>query len=105
MTTIYIPYDSWPIIYCYDEIPNVVVRAVDTDSMSTAGQKAEDAITPLSESQKTVLQSPPVMIFSPRIWPLTLLLLICPPWIQIHQTSLILTAAQILWRPREIFRN
>ncbi|MBB5263311.1 putative ABC transport system permease protein [Catenibacillus scindens] len=44
MTTIYIPYDSWPIIYCYDEIPNVVVRAVDTDSMSTAGQKAEDAI-------------------------------------------------------------
>ncbi|HIS46666.1 MAG TPA: ABC transporter permease [Candidatus Scybalocola faecigallinarum] len=44
MTTVYVPYETWPVIYCYDEIPNVVVRAVNTDSMSTAGQKAEDAI-------------------------------------------------------------
>ncbi len=43
-STIYFPDAAWPIIYCYDERPNVVIKAVDTDSMSIAGQKAEDAI-------------------------------------------------------------
>ena len=43
-STLYFPDATWPIIYCYDERPNVVIKAVNTDSMSIAGQKAEDAI-------------------------------------------------------------
>lgn len=43
-STIYFPDSTWPIIFCYDERPNVVIKAVDTDSMSSAGQKAENAI-------------------------------------------------------------
>lgn len=43
-TSMYFTNAAWPIIYCYDERPNVVIKAVDTDSMSSAGQKAEDAI-------------------------------------------------------------
>ncbi len=43
-STLYFPDAVWPIIYCYDERPNVVIKAVNTDSMSIAGQKAEDAI-------------------------------------------------------------
>ena len=41
---IYIPYDVWPILYYYDERPNVIVKAVDTDAMSAAGTQATDMI-------------------------------------------------------------
>ncbi len=41
---IYIPYDVWPILFYYDERPNVIVKAVDTDSMSAAGTQATDLI-------------------------------------------------------------
>lgn len=42
--TIYLPNTTWPIVFCYDEIPNAIVRATDTDSMSLAGSNATEAI-------------------------------------------------------------
>ncbi len=42
--TIYLPNSAWPIVFCYDEIPNAIVRATNTDSMSAAGSKATEAI-------------------------------------------------------------
>lgn len=41
---IYIPDSTWPILFFYDERPNVVIKATNTDAMSKAGQKAEKAI-------------------------------------------------------------
>lgn len=41
---IYIPNSVWPIIFCFDEIPNAIIKAVNTDAMSDAGNKAADAI-------------------------------------------------------------
>lgn len=38
------PDASWPIIYQYDELQNVVVKARDTDSMSAAGKKVAEVL-------------------------------------------------------------
>ena len=37
----FIPKATWPVIYNYDEPENVVIKAVNTDSMTRAGQKTE----------------------------------------------------------------
>ncbi len=37
----FIPKATWPVIYSYDEPENVVVKAVNTDAMTKAGQKTE----------------------------------------------------------------
>lgn len=41
---IYMPNSLWPVVFCYDEIPNAIIKAVNTDVMSDAGSKATDAI-------------------------------------------------------------
>lgn len=41
---IYLPNSLWPVVFCYDEIPNAIIKAVNTDAMSDAGSKATDAI-------------------------------------------------------------
>lgn len=41
---IYMPSTVWPMAYNYDERPNVIIKAVDTNSMSNAGRKAADLI-------------------------------------------------------------
>lgn len=41
---IFIPTSCWPICFNYDEPQNCVVRAVDTNSMTTAGKKAADIL-------------------------------------------------------------
>ena len=38
--SIYIPKASWPLVYKYDEAENVIIKAADTDSMSSAGRKS-----------------------------------------------------------------
>lgn len=43
-TKIFIPKSVWPEIYQYDEPERVVVKAVDTDSISTAGSAARDVL-------------------------------------------------------------
>lgn len=40
----YMPKASWPIVYCYDEPENVVVKAHSINDMTTAGQKTEDIL-------------------------------------------------------------
>ena len=53
---VYIPKASWPITFNYDEPENVIVKAVNTDSMSRAGQRTaqilNDTITNTSSSIK-----------------------------------------------------
>ncbi len=41
-SNIYIPDADWPIIYQYDQVQNVLVKAHSTDEMSTAGQNTAD---------------------------------------------------------------
>lgn len=41
---VYIPSATWPIVFSYDEPQNLVIRAVDTDSMAAAGQAAADIL-------------------------------------------------------------
>lgn len=43
-STVYIPRDSWPIIFAFDEPENIVFKATSTDDMSTAGQKVADIL-------------------------------------------------------------
>ena len=38
--SLYIPRASWPLLFQYDVVENVTVKAVNTDSMTRAGQKA-----------------------------------------------------------------
>lgn len=40
----FIPKASWPIIFCYDEPENVIVKAVSTDDMTKAGQKSANVL-------------------------------------------------------------
>ena len=42
--TIYMPKASWPIVYCYDEPQNVVVKAVSVDDMEDAGRQTADIL-------------------------------------------------------------
>ena len=39
-----IPFSTWPVLFRYDEPRSLVIRAVDTDSMTTAGRKAEEVL-------------------------------------------------------------
>lgn len=41
---VYIPSVTWPIVFSYDEPQNLVIQAVDTDSMAAAGQAAADIL-------------------------------------------------------------
>ena len=41
---IYIPYESWPIIYQYDEPQNVSVRAADVKAMTTVGKPCAEIL-------------------------------------------------------------
>ncbi len=43
-STIYIPRDTWPVIYSFDEPENIVFKAASTDDMSSAGQKVADIL-------------------------------------------------------------
>lgn len=43
-STVYIPRDTWPIIYSFDEPENIVFKAASTDDMSSAGQKVADIL-------------------------------------------------------------
>ena len=40
--SMFVPYDTWPIIYRYDEPQSVAVRAASTDDMTVAGNGVED---------------------------------------------------------------
>ncbi len=42
--TIFIPTEAWPIIFKYDEPQSVIAKAVDTDSMTTAGKTTADIL-------------------------------------------------------------
>lgn len=50
---LYMPKATWPISYCYDEPENVIVKAVSTDDMEKAGQKAEDILSKTISSTQT----------------------------------------------------
>lgn len=39
-----IPFSTWPVLFRYDEPLSLVIRAVDTDSMTAAGRKAEEVL-------------------------------------------------------------
>ena len=39
-----IPFSTWPVLFRYDEPRSLVIRAVNTDSMTTAGRKAEEIL-------------------------------------------------------------
>ena len=39
-----IPFSTWPVLFRYDEPRSLVIRAVDTDSMTAAGRKAEEIL-------------------------------------------------------------
>ncbi|MCD8073605.1 MAG: ABC transporter permease [Lachnospiraceae bacterium] len=51
--TLYIPSACWPIIYCFDEPENVIVKATSTDDMERAGSDAEDLLNTLISSSQT----------------------------------------------------
>lgn len=42
---LFIPIESWPIVYRFDEPQNVAVRALSTDDMTTAGKAVEKYLT------------------------------------------------------------
>lgn len=39
-----IPFSTWPVLFRYDEPRSIVLRAVNTDSMTAAGRKAEEIL-------------------------------------------------------------
>ena len=42
---IFVPIKNWPIIYRYDEPQNIVVKAINTDSMTKAGRNTADILS------------------------------------------------------------
>ena len=50
---IYMPKSSWPIVYCYDEPENVIVKAKSTDDMEAAGQKTAETLNATISSSQT----------------------------------------------------
>ncbi|MDY3250714.1 MAG: ABC transporter permease [Candidatus Choladocola sp.] len=50
---IYMPKSSWPIVYCYDEPENVIVKAKSTDDMEAAGQKTAEILNATISSSQT----------------------------------------------------
>jgi putative ABC transport system permease protein len=53
---LYMPKATWPIVYAYDEPENVIVRAVSTDDMEEAGQKAQDILNATISSSQTSIK-------------------------------------------------
>ena len=52
---VFIPSTTWPIVFQYDEPQSVVLRATDTDSMSSAGQAVADILNAnLTVSDSTI---------------------------------------------------
>jgi putative ABC transport system permease protein len=47
------PKASWPIVYCYDEPENVIVKAVSVDDMEDAGRQAADILNQTISSKQT----------------------------------------------------
>ncbi len=41
---VFIPSSAWPVVFDYDEPQNVMIRAVDTDSMASAGQETAEIL-------------------------------------------------------------
>ena len=41
---VFIPSSAWPVVFDYDEPQNVIIRAVDTDSMASAGQETAEIL-------------------------------------------------------------
>lgn len=56
---VYIPKTSWPIVYCYDEPENVIVRAVTTDDMEEAGRKTAEILNATISSSQTDVKYKP----------------------------------------------
>ncbi|MCD7746622.1 MAG: ABC transporter permease [Lachnospiraceae bacterium] len=50
---LFIPKACWPIVYCFDEPENVIVKATSTDDMENAGSKAEDILNAMISSGQT----------------------------------------------------
>lgn len=43
-STLYMPLNTWPVIYSFDEPENVIFKAASTDDMSNAGQKVSEIL-------------------------------------------------------------
>lgn len=50
---LFIPSAVWPILYCFDEPENVIVKATSTDDMENAGAKTEDILNSAISSSQT----------------------------------------------------
>ncbi len=50
---IFIPKATWPIIFCFDEPENVIVKATSTDNMEKAGADAENILNEMISSSQT----------------------------------------------------
>lgn len=50
---LFLPKACWPIVYCFDEPENVIVKATSTDDMENAGSKAEDILNNMISSGQT----------------------------------------------------
>lgn len=50
---LFIPSAVWPILYCFDEPENVIVKATSTDDMENAGAKTEDILNAAISSSQT----------------------------------------------------
>ena len=55
--TVFLPKAVWPVIYKYDEAENMVLKAVNTDSMTKAGQKAANILNETISSLNTNVSS------------------------------------------------
>ncbi|MCC8044057.1 MAG: ABC transporter permease [Clostridiales bacterium] len=51
--SLFIPKACWPIIYCFDEPENVVVKAVSTDDMDKAGASAKEILNKTISSNQS----------------------------------------------------
>ena len=50
---LFMPKASWPIVYCYDEPENVIVKATSVDEMEDAGRKTADILNKTISSAQT----------------------------------------------------
>lgn len=50
---LFVPYACWPLIYCFDEPQNVIVKAVSTDDMEKAGSDAAKILNAAISSNQT----------------------------------------------------
>lgn len=49
---LFMPKSSWPIVYCYDEPENVIIRAVSTDDMEKGGQAVQGILNQTISSRQ-----------------------------------------------------